>query len=604
MTTMVDAPVTDPEGPPTVFVDGGAGGARRARSARVRRRPSRLVASAGVLAIVAALLYPVVLMGRTSLLQGSPLDGFTGAEATFGTDAYGQLWTTITAGNALVNSLMLAVAVTVIAVAAAGILAYLSERTNVPFARAVLPAALLTMTISPLFYAIGYDLLANPYTGGLNALLELAGIPGDLLNVESWAGLVFVEAAHLTGIAYFLVRGPVSSLSQEAEEAALVSGSTRVDAFWRVSLRLLIPSLVGAGILVFIIALQIFDSGLILGDPAGIHLLSVELFELLTNNVPPKFADASAVGVVMLIVIAALAVVQQRVVGQRSFVTITARSGQAARIDLGAWRWLGGAVVVAYLLVALLLPIASIFVASLQGFPGSFAAMGFQNYEAILTGGEMGGAFLQSVSLGIGGGFGAAAVAFLVSGFARRSGRFVRASVESVLLVPLALPTILAAAALSWAFATLPVVKNLYGTTWVLLVALILINLPITFQVASAAYRQLPADLESAAAVSGASDVRRLIDVTLPLLSKHFVSAWIVSAVLIFGALDVPLVLGSVASPTLPAYAYTLYRGNAESEAAAVLMLSIAAVIVAFAATLAVQSLTGRRDASLKADRP
>ncbi|MBF3217614.1 hypothetical protein HKT45_40730, partial [Pseudomonas aeruginosa] len=86
-------------------------------------------------------------------------------------------------------------------------------------------------SLPSLFYALGFELLANPYTGLLNSLL---GTPA--LNIESFTGLALVNGFRCIAFTYLFLLGPVRAMATEQEEASRVSGRGALASFWRIGL--------------------------------------------------------------------------------------------------------------------------------------------------------------------------------------------------------------------------------------------------------------------------------------------------------------------------------------------------------------------------------
>lgn len=92
---------------------------------------------------------------------------------------------------------------------------------------------------------------------------------------------------------------------------------------------------------------------------------------------------------------------------------------------------------------------------------------------------------------------------------------------------------------------------NLYGADGVIFL-LIIHSYPITYLIIGAALRRIPSDLEQAARISGASAVRAVRDVTLPLLRPAIIAAFSLTFVSNLADFGIPAIIG------LPERYYTL----------------------------------------------
>ncbi len=108
-------------------------------------------------------------------------------------------------------------------------------------------------------------------------------------------GIGTVVAAHVVftvSFAYFVIRARVHTLPEDVEEAASDLGATPVQVFRRVTLPLLAPGLVAAGLLTFSLSIDdyvvtSFVSG------AGSTTLPVYIYSLLKSSLSPEIAAAS-----------------------------------------------------------------------------------------------------------------------------------------------------------------------------------------------------------------------------------------------------------------------------------------------------------------------
>jgi iron(III) transport system permease protein len=567
------------------------------------RSPSRLAGAALVLLLAALLVYPILTMIEGAFRTASPLTpgGWT-------LHAFARLPHTADVSSALTNSCLLTLAVTFLAVSIAALLAFLSERTDSALRRLITPLMIAAVATSPLIYAIGYDLLANPYTGPLNSVLHSLLGHGVTMNIESWPGLILVESLHLSAFAYLFLRAPFRALSRSNEEASLVAGAGRLTTLLRIDVPLLAPIVTGVAAVVLIIGLQILDSGLILGEPAHIHLLGVQIYDLLNNNVPPRYGDASAIGTCLALLVVLMAVVQRRILRRRSYTTVTGKSYRQDRWSLGRWRFLTGAGILLYALLAVVLPLGSILFSSVQSFPGVYGHLGFENYRQLFANASFWPAVRTSLTLAVIGGAVGTLLAFVLAYLSQRGPRALRGTIGAASLLPLALPGLLSAIAVSWAVVAIPGVRDIYGTQWLLLLALIIVVLPPAGQLANSGMAQVALDLEDAARAAGASATRARLGITARLLLGHLVSGWFVGAVLIVGALDAPLILGSASSQTITTVVFTLYTSNQPSEAAAFLSLVILGTLGAtglvVSLRLLLQMATSRRGRTARSNRP
>lgn len=528
------------------------------------------------LVLLATVLWPLAMLVIGAFRRGSPLTG--GSWTSF---PLSRVWHEMNDGHALLNSVILAMLTTVLGVAFAFVLAFLSERTDTALRWLIRPLVLISICTSPMFYAMGYDLLANKYTGALNKAWEsLSGSGSPIVNVESWAGIVAVDSLHASAFVYLYLVGPLHAFDRTHDEASLVSGAGRLTTLLRIDIPLATPILSSVVLIGLVSGLQSFDAPLILGTPANLHFLAPRIYSLLNENNPPLYGDASAISTLLAIVVVLLAVTQHRILARRSFTSVTGKAYRNDAWRLGRWRYMWGTVVALYALIAIVLPFGSILLASFQPFPGVFANLSGHNYQQLLANPVLPGVIRTTVLLAVLGGFLGSAFAFALAAAASRGGARLGAVLRGVTLLPLAMPGVVAAVAVVWAYATVPGLRVLFGTVWLLMIAVVVAILPVVVQIASGALQQISRDLEDAARVAGASATRTALTVTLRLLATSLIAAWLLAAVLIASNLDAPLVLSDSHTQTVSTQTYLFFTDQGQGQAAALLTLTIGGLLV------------------------
>jgi putative spermidine/putrescine transport system permease protein len=200
--------------------------------------------------------------------------------------------------------------------------------------------------------------------------------------------------------------------------------------------------------------------------------------------------------------------------------------------------------------VFLMLPLAVVFPISLSSAPYmQFPPPGFSTrwYDRFFEDPQWIEATVRSLYVG-----GATALLALALGvplaFSLARGRFAgRVLVDRLALAPLIVPTIILSVGLYGLFAKLKLIGEWYG----LVVAHTVLALPFVVLVMVAGLRDFDRGLEQAAEGLGASRVRTLLRVTLPLLRPSLVSAGLLAFISSFDELVVALFLAGP-NMTLP----------------------------------------------------
>ncbi|MQA88446.1 MAG: ABC transporter permease subunit [Streptosporangiales bacterium] len=537
--------------------------------------PSALFVPVLTVFIVFLFAWPVVMLVLGAFRTSPP-----GLPGSWSPDAVTSVYTNPATYETLKNSVVLSTSVQVLGILAGFFFAWVVARTNAPLRGLVTPMMLLIFAIPSLFFAISWGMLANDPAGIINKGLRAAtGSGASFLDVYSWGGLIGVTALRVTSVMYLLLLGPVFAMSRSLEEASMISGAGRLKTFFRINIPVLLPALSGLAILGFVIGLGLLDVALVLGVPAGIYVFSTEIYGYILSTTPARYDQASALSLLLIALVVSLVLAQRRLLGGREFTTVTGRSYSQDRWDIGKWRWVCAGAIVGYGVLALVLPLVQLVLGSLQPVFGVYGRFTLANYQTLLSDPFVFQALLNTILVGVLGGFFATALAVTISYVARRSRSRLRSIPEMAVWLVVALPGVILALSVTWAYLSVPVVRQLYATVWMVMIALIVYVSPIAGRATAGSIAQIGPELEESARVCGASAARTVVGIVARLITPSFLAAWFVTGVLAAGNLDVPILMSSPSNETVPVLVYNLYTQAGEPAQAATLLCMILAVV-------------------------
>src|SRR5207244_7741335 len=108
-----------------------------------------------------------------------------------------------------------------------------------------------------------------------------------------------------------------------------------------------------------------FSAARVLGLPNRFYVVTPAMYQLVSQY-PPRFPIAAAMGVSLFAVMFAMVWLYRRIVSSGTYVTITGKAFRPRVMDVGGLRWPFLGVCVAYLTVAVILPVLTITYASFQ----------------------------------------------------------------------------------------------------------------------------------------------------------------------------------------------------------------------------------------------
>ena len=561
---------------------------------------SRLGVLALCLVCLVLFVWPVAMLAYGTLRTAPPGQG--GRWSTSGLTSALTSWDV---WHSFINSLILSAATVAVSTALAIYLAWLVTRTRTPLRQIVTPVAVLIFAVPPMFYTLSWAMLGQQPGGLIDKALQ--GMFGATpVNVQSWYGLIIVSVLGATAAEYLLLLGPFRALNPALEEASLVCGASRLRSVFQIELPALGPAILGVMILGFVLGMGLLTTPLLLGEPAGIYVLPTEIYRLIEGETPSDYAGASTLSLLLVLVVLALVAIQSKLLGQRKFVTVTGKSSRREAIDIGPWKWLGTLVIVIFTLFALVLPLGQFVLGSFESYFGVYSHFTTGNYGTVFHQPGTSQAFTTTIIVAVVAGFVATLLGVLITLAAQRSQSRLRRLPDICVWLLWAVPGITLSLGIIWAYLSVPGLKSLYGTQWIVLLALIVGTTPIASRAVGGSIAQVARELEEAARTSGASALRATAGILVRLIAPSFAVSWLLSGIVASGNLDIPILLASSNNQTVPLLAYDLYDNGSLSQAAAtfcVFIGIIAAVLVAAALARLGFGLR-RRTARRRATRP
>jgi iron(III) transport system permease protein len=539
-----------------------------------------------LLCVVALVLFvwPVAMLAYGTLRTAPP--GQAGRWSTSGLTSALTSWDV---WHSFINSLILSASTVIVSTALAIYLAWLVTRTRTPLRQVVTPVAVLIFAVPPMFYTLSWAMLGQQPGGLIDKALQ--GIFGATpVNVQSWYGLIIVSVLGATAAQYLLLLGPFQALNPALEEASLVCGASRLRSVLQIEIPSLAPSILGVAILGFVLGMGMLTTPLLLGEPAGIYVLPTEIYRLIEGETPSDYAGASTLSLLLVLVVLALVAIQSKLLGQRKFVTVTGKSSRRERIDIGAWKWLGTLVIVIFTLFALVLPLGQFVLGSFESYFGVYSHFTTGNYSMVFQQPGTSQAFTTTIMVAVVSGFVATLLGVLITLVTQRSTSRLRRLPDICVWLLWAVPGITLSLGIIWAYLSVPGLKSLYGTQWIVLLALIVGTTPIASRAVGGSIAQIGRELEEAARTSGAGALRATAGILVRLIAPSFAVSWLLSGIVASGNLDIPILLASANNQTVPLLAYNLYNNGSLSQAAATFCVFIG-IIAAVLAIVAVARL-------------
>ena len=480
------------------------------------------VAGYGVATVAAVLvLYPVFYLLQAAFDVGDPQSrpptayGLDNFEALFN---YPQI---------MLNTLVVSFAATVMALVIGFVMAWILARTNVPGRRTFEQLMAVPYYLTPLLGALAWSMLGSPESGFINQVWRALGGSEHIIDINTAYGIAWVMALFEGSVAFVMIAAVMKSMDPSLEEASQVIGASRIRTMLRVTLPLVIPGVLGAAIFVFAEMLGSFAVALVLGTPNRYYVITTAIYQLI-QQYPPRIQVAAAMGVSLFAVMFVMLFLYRRIVTAGSYATITGKAFRPRVADVGRLRYVLFGACVLYLMVSVVLPIATLLYASVQKIAVAFPTgdnFTLNNFHAATSMNAAGSALTNSLILAFATATAGIFLMGLLAWLIYRSRLPGAGLIEYIVMFPQAVPRLVFAFGMMWAWLVFPI--PIYGTMWLLLIAYLTVFLPLGVRTIAGVMLQIDKSLEECAQMCGASWLFRTRTISVPLLVPGLVAAWL-----------------------------------------------------------------------------
>ncbi len=474
-------------------------------------------------------------------------------------------------------------------------MAYLLERTDLPGRRVLGSFVLAPMATPATVFAIAWVLVGNRVNGPVSLALQSLGIN---FNIYSLYGMVIVTAIFSVPSMYLMIAPQLAQLNTELEDVAASTGARWATRMRRVVLPLVAPATGAASMLMVVIAIEIFAIPAILGLPNRTFVFSSLIQEALQPaGGVPNYGKASSYGVVLLVITVVMLTFYNRLLrNSNRYQVVTGKGYRPALVRLSVWRYPLLALILGYLVIGILLPIASMVWASLMPFMQApsveaFRLISLDNYAKVLGMPTLIPTVINTVLVSVLTATLVVALTYwIASSVVNNRFRGARRLLDSTTLV-YGVPAVVLGTAILFLYlwAPLPV----YGTFWIFVIAFTTRFLPRASRMMHTALLQVGSDLSEVASVAGASRTTIAWRITVPLIRPAIIRTWLWVFAHAIGELPIALLLSTGSVSTVVVMIWQLFEQNASYPEASALSLMV--LVVTLLMTLLLNSSATRQ---------
>jgi iron(III) transport system permease protein len=329
----------------------------------------------------------------------------------------------------------------------------------------------------------------------------------------------------------------------------------------------------------------------VLGDPKGHLVLATYLYKLTNKLGVPSYHLMAAVAVCIIAITFPLVLLQRRLLKSASkFVTVKGKAGRQTVLPLGAWRWVALAIVTLWLFLTVFVPLSGIVLRAFVTNWGEGVALRevltVANFVDLFEQDNLVRAIFNTLGIGVIGG--ALAVGFysLVAFAGHRRNDWGTKLLDYLVLLPRAVPGLLAGLAFLWIFLFVPGIKELKNSMWSIWIAYTVVWLAYGMRLIQSALLQVGPELEEAGRSVGGTRARVSLDVTLPLVRFGLLAAWLLIFMIFEREYSTAVYLLSPGTEVIGALLVSLWATGAVDQVAALSVINIAMVGVGLAVAL------------------
>jgi iron(III) transport system permease protein len=306
-----------------------------------------------------------------------------------------------------------------------------------------------------------------------------------------------------------------------------------------------------------------------------------------------------ALSTIFLGLLLLMVALQRRYIGKRIYTTLTGRGFSIRPTHLGRWRVPAFALVLVFALFVTLVPTVLLLTGTFMKLFGFFHIADpwtLENWRATLNDPVLMRSLWNTLAIGLGSGIIGVLFYSLIAYVVVRTRHRGRWLLDFLSWLPWSIPGILLGIALLWTFLQTRIFLPIYGTIYLLMIAMVIKSMPFGTQMIKSVLLQLGNDLEEASKVCGGSWLDTFRRVILPLTMPALITVGLVGFISAARDISTVVLLGSGKSRTLSLLMLDFAAGAEFEKATVVAVMVVGLVVIAALIARALGGQVGVRE--------
>lgn len=508
------------------------------------------------------LIIPVIRMAVYSFLS---------AEGTFTLDNFVKFFSRPYYTRALLNSVKVVACATVLTMLIGVPLAYVMTMFKIRGAKFINILIVISMLSPPFLGAYSWILMFGR-SGEITKLLAKIGI--SIPSIYGFGGILLVFVLKLFPYIYMYTKGALKKVDASLDEAAESLGYHGLQRVMKVSLPLVLPTILAGGTIVFLRAFADYGTPRLIGE--GYMTMPVIVYQEWVSETGSNAYFASTAAVIMIAVAAVVFMLQKYITNRKNYTMSMLNPPKAKKL-----RGLPGIAAHAFVYIITLmasLPQIYIIFISFRNTKGTMWAEGysFMNYINVFT------KSLRSIQNTFV--FGLTAIIIMVvlgtlfAYYTVRRSTVLSKSLDVFIMFPYVIPGTIFGLLLLMSYNQPPLLLS--GTAVIIIVSYVIRRMPYTVRSSAAILRQISPSIDEASASLGYGSMATFFKVTLPVMVPGVVSGAILSWITTLNELSSTLMLYTGKTQTMTVTVFQeISRGGYGTAAALSTILTVTMIV-------------------------